>query len=39
VFGEYLAENYDIPDHRGDDRFETWEKDAEYIYKRLEQAQ
>ncbi len=38
-FGQYLADHYDIPDHRGDDAYETWEKDAEYIYKQLEQAQ
>ena len=38
-FGQYLADHYDIPDHRGDDAYETWEKDAEYIYKRLEQVE
>ena len=37
VFGQYLAENYAIPDHRGEEVYETWEKDADYIYKRLEQ--
>ena len=37
-FGKYLAEHYDIPDHRGEEAYETWEKDADYIYKRLEQA-
>ena len=37
-FGNYLSEHYDIPDHRGEEAYETWEKDADYIYKRLEQA-
>ena len=39
VFGEYLAENYAIPNHRYDEKYETWEKDAEYIYNRLEKGQ
>ncbi len=39
VFGQYLAENYAIPDHRDDEKYETWEKDAEYIYERLEKGQ
>ena len=39
VFGEYLAEHYAIPDHRGEESYETWEKDAEYIYERLKKGQ
>ncbi len=37
-FGKYLAEHYGFPDHRGDPRYETWDRDAEYIYRRLEKG-
>lgn len=30
-FGEYLASNYDLPDHRGDIKYEIWNRDAEYL--------
>ena len=39
VFGAYLAEHYDIPDHRGDEAYTTWDLDAKYIYERLRKGQ
>ena len=30
-FGNFLSEQYDIPDHRGDKKYQTWERDANYI--------
>lgn len=33
--GEYLHANYDLPDHRGDDAFQTWEQDWETFAKAL----
>lgn len=29
--GEYLCGNFDIPDHRGDSRYDSWENQADYI--------
>jgi hypothetical protein len=29
--GEYIAEHYDIPDRRGDTRYQSWQDDADYI--------
>lgn len=28
ALGDYLTEHYDLPDHRGEAGFETWDKDA-----------
>ncbi|MCD8130597.1 MAG: SGNH/GDSL hydrolase family protein [Lachnospiraceae bacterium] len=37
-FGEYFAENMDLEDHRGDERYYLWDEDLEY-YKSLVQEQ
>lgn len=31
ALGAYIADNYDIPDRRGDERYESWEADSQYI--------
>ena len=28
--GQYIADNYDIPDHRGDEKYISWQKSADY---------
>ncbi len=39
-FNDYLAENYNFPDHREDEKkYSTWDRDAEYLYKRMGIAQ
>ena len=30
-FGNYLKENYDVPDRRGDSKYDSWQRNAEYI--------
>lgn len=30
--GGYIAEHYEIPDHRGETAYSSWDKDAEYLY-------
>lgn len=30
-WGEYIAEEYDMPDHRGDPAYDSWERDAAYL--------
>lgn len=29
--GQYLSDNYNLPDHRGDSRYNTWERQARFI--------
>ena len=29
--GKYIKEHYDIPDHRGDPTYDSWQRDADYI--------
>lgn len=29
--GDYIEQNYEIPDHRGDSDFATWQRNADYI--------
>lgn len=36
VIGEYIKENYDIPDHRGDPKYQTWQNDADYLASMLD---
>lgn len=43
ALGKYMAENYDLEDHRGDKRYELWERDAavrehEFQNMRLQQS-
>ncbi|WP_051226524.1 SGNH/GDSL hydrolase family protein [Butyrivibrio sp. MC2013] len=33
--GAYITEHYDIPDRRGDERYSSWERDAEYIRQKI----
>ena len=30
-FGKYIASRYDIPDHRGEKEYSSWQNDADYI--------
>lgn len=30
--GKYLAENFDLPDHRSDSRYQQWQEDCDYFY-------
>lgn len=32
-FGEYIVQNVSVQDHRGDERYELWEKDLNYHYR------
>lgn len=32
VVGEYIKDNFDITDHRGEPGYETWQRDADYIH-------
>lgn len=34
--GDYLKTKYNIPDRRGDEKYDSWKKDAEVYYKQLE---
>lgn len=34
--GDYIKTRYNIPDRRGDEKYESWEKDAEVYYNQLE---
>ena len=34
--GEMLKENYNIPDNRGNEKYSSWEKDAQVYYNQLE---
>jgi hypothetical protein len=34
--GNYLKENYDIPDRRGDKKYDSWERNYEYISQMIE---
>lgn len=38
-WGEYIAGQYEIPDHRGDPAYDSWERDAEYLYALLEDVE
>ena len=29
--GKYIVENYDVPDHRGDDNYSSWDRNADCI--------
>lgn len=31
ALGEYIVDNYNIPDRRGDDKYESWEAHSQYI--------
>ena len=33
--GEYLTQNYDLPDHRGSDEYAQWAEDWEYYRQRV----
>lgn len=35
-WGTYIAEHYEIPDHRGDPAYDSWEKNAAYLYAQME---
>ncbi len=30
-FGNYLKENYDIPDRRGESKYDSWQRSADYV--------
>lgn len=34
-FGDLIKENYDVPDRRGDEKYISWDKDAEVYYNQL----
>lgn len=38
-WGEYIAGQYKIPDHRGDPAYDSWEQDAAYLYALLEDVE
>ncbi len=38
-FGDYIKENYDVPDNRGNEYYSSWDKDAEVYYNQLENYQ
>lgn len=38
-WGEYIAGQYEIPDHRGDPAYDGWERDAEYLYALMEDVE
>ena len=37
--GKYISEHYNIPDHRDDSAYGSWERDAAYLYALMEDAQ
>lgn len=39
ALGEYITSHYSIPDHRGEDAFAGWEKDADYLYAAIDNHQ
>ncbi len=34
--GDYISDNYSVPDRRGDDNYSSWEADAQVYYDQLE---
>lgn len=38
-WGDYIARQYEIPDHRGDPAYESWERDAAYLDALLEDVE
>ena len=33
--GTYLHENYDLPDHRGEEAYQSWEEDCKIFRKKV----
>lgn len=33
--GEYLSEHYELPDHRADSAYQSWQKDCRYFYENI----
>lgn len=38
-FGNYMKENYDIPDRRGDSKYDSWQRNADYVRQMISDQQ